>query len=51
MIEAGAASIFEWREFSTASDLAVLVYQAMERARLGEQHLVAPHESNEDSRQ
>ena len=44
MIEAGAAPIFEWREFSTAWDLAVLVYQAMERARLDEQRLVAAGE-------
>jgi hypothetical protein len=34
MIEDGAAAIFEWREFSTAWDLADIVYRAMERARL-----------------
>jgi hypothetical protein len=37
MIEAGAAAIFEWREFSTAWDLAGLVYRAMERARTNRQ--------------
>ena len=34
MIEAGAAAIFEHREFFTAWDLSAKVYQAMEMARV-----------------
>ncbi len=33
MIEAGASAIFEWREVSTAWDLAEEVYRAMERVK------------------
>jgi hypothetical protein len=35
MIDAGAAAIFEWREVSTAWDLAEIAYRAMERRRSG----------------